>query len=294
MTREELILPLLAENGPSVASADAALISAEEQFGDSMPAKLRSLILPLLLEVTSSSYLIADSIGMWRVHEERFWMPRFTFQRTQQTKRRLKVGIFAGLHGDEPEAVLGLVDLVRRLNARPEVARDYRLLLYPLCNPTGLVDSTRTSRSGADLNREFWQGSTEPEVRTLETELRGQAFDGIISLHADPPSDGVYGYTRGGGERNELLHEALEAARHALPRCRAKLIDGFAANNAIIRNWLPCFLSAPPDQEPRPWEIILGTPQQAPLDLQRQAFVLAIAMILGRYRSLLDSAIARR
>jgi hypothetical protein len=40
-------------------------------------------------------------------------MPRFIFQRTQQTKRRIKVGIFAGIHGDEPEAVLGLVETLR-------------------------------------------------------------------------------------------------------------------------------------------------------------------------------------
>jgi hypothetical protein len=76
-----------------------------------MPSKLPSLLLPLLLEVAASPYLMADSLGMWRVAEERFWMPRFIFQRTQRTKLRLKVGIFTGIHGDEPEAVLGLVDL---------------------------------------------------------------------------------------------------------------------------------------------------------------------------------------
>jgi phosphotransferase system HPr (HPr) family protein len=128
--------------------------SVEE--GDSMPPQLRKLLLPLLFEVAASPYLIADSIGMWHVGEERFWMPRFIFQRTQRMKRRIKVGLFAGIHGDEPEAVLGLVDLVRALNARPEVGRDYQLFIYPMCNPSGLVDGTRCSRSGADLNRQFW------------------------------------------------------------------------------------------------------------------------------------------
>jgi protein MpaA len=264
------------------------IVSAEEQFGDSMPPKLRSLLLPLLLEVAVSPYLIADSIGMWRVDQERFWLPRFIFQRTQQTKRRIKVGIFAGIHGDEPEAVLGLVDLVRGLNARPEVARDYHLFIYPLCNPGGLVDGTRCSPSGADLNREFWQNSAEPEVQLLETELRRQQFDGIISLHTDDTSDGIYGFARRSAEKHDLLHDALEAAQHALPRCRSKLIDGFAATNAIIRTCYVGVLSAPAEQQPQPWEIILETPQHAPLHLQRQAFVLAIAMILGRYRTKLS------
>jgi hypothetical protein len=172
-------VPLLLADASGSTPDDQLVVCGEEQFGDSMPPALRTLLLPLLLEVAASPYMIADSIGMWRVGEERFWMPRFIFQRTQQMKRRIKVGIFAGIHGDEPEAVLGLVDLVRGLNARPEVARDYHLFVYPICNPGGLVDGTRCSRSGADLNRKFWQNSAEPEVQLLEMELRCQQFDGL-------------------------------------------------------------------------------------------------------------------
>ena len=277
--------PPLLQDVPQSTPADQLVIAGEDQFGDSMPPKLRSLLLPLLIEVAASPYLIADSIGMWRANEERFWMPRLIFQRTQQTKRRLKVAIFAGIHGDEPEAVLGLVDLVRGLNARPEVARDYRLFIYPVCNPSGLVDGTRCSRSGEDLNRLFWQNSAEPEVQFLEKDLRREQFDGIISMHTDDTSDGVYGFARPNAEKHDLLHAALEAAHHALPRCRSKLIDGFVATNAIIRSCYPGVLSAPAEQQPPPWEIILETPQRAPVRLQRQAFVLAIAMILGRYRT---------
>jgi protein MpaA len=265
-------------NSPSIGR-----VKVEE--GDSMPPPLRKLLLPLLFEVAASPYLIADSIGMWHMGEERFWMPRFIFQRTQRMKRRIKVGLFAGIHGDEPEAVLGLVDLVRALNARPEVGRDYQLFIYPMCNPSGLADGTRCSRSGADLNRQFWQNSAEPEVRLLEAEIRNQKFEGIISLHTDDTSDGVYGFAYYGTETDDLLHDALQTAHHALPRCRSTLIDGFPANNAIVRECYAGVLSAPPEQQPRPWEIILETPQREPQDLQRQAFVLAVAMILARYRT---------
>ena len=283
--RHQPSLPSLLEDALESAPVDRLVFAGEEQFGDSMPPKLWSLLLPLLLEVAASPYLIADSIGMWHAGEERFWMPRFIFQRTQRTKRRIKVGIFAGVHGDEPEAVLGLVDLVRSLNARPEVGRDYQLFIYPMCNPSGLVDATRCSRSGADLNRVFWQDSAEPEVRLLETDIRRQEFEGIISLHTDDTSDGVYGFAHYGVATDDLLHEALETAHHALPRCSSTLIDGFLANNAIVRECYAGVLSAPPEQQPRPWEIILETPQCAPIHLQRQAFVLAVGMILARYRT---------
>ena len=266
-------------------SGGAAVGQRSVEEGNSMPPQLRKLLLPLLFEVAASPYLIADSIGMWHMGEERFWMPRFIFQRTQRMKRRIKVGLFAGIHGDEPEAVLGLVDLVRALNARPEVGRDYQLFIYPMCNPSGLADSTRCSRSDADLNRQFWQNSAEPEVRLLETEILNQKFEGIISLHTDDTSDGVYGFAYYGTETDDLLHDALQTAHHALPRCRSTLIDGFPANNAIVRECYAGVLSAPPEQQPRPWEIILETPQREPERLQRQAFVLAVAMILARYRT---------
>jgi protein MpaA len=277
--------PALLSDAPERERASELVAKSEEQYGDSMPPGLRKLLLPLLTEVVSSPYLIADSIGMWHLGEERFWLPRFIFQRTQRTKRRIKVGIFAGVHGDEPEAVLGLVDLVRGLNARPEVGRDYQLFIYPVCNPSGLVDGTRCSRSGVDLNRQFWQDSGEPEVRLLEAEIRRQEFEGIISLHTDDTSDGVYGFAHYGAGTDDLLYNALETAHHALPRCRSTLIDGFAATNAIVRECYAGVLSAPPEQQPRPWEIILETPQRAPMHLQRQAFVLAVAMILARYRT---------
>jgi murein peptide amidase A len=266
-------------------SEGPALGRRRVEEGDSMPPPLRKLLLPLLFEVAASPYLIADSIGMWHMGEERFWMPRFIFQRTPRMKRRIKVGLFAGIHGDEPEAVLGLVDLVRALNARPEVGRDYQLFIYPMCNPSGLADGPRSSRSGVDLNRQFWQNSAEPEVRLLEAEIRDQKFEGIISLHADDTSDGVYGFAYYGTETNDLLHDALQTAHHALPRCRSTLIDGFPANNAIVRECYGGVFSAPPEQQPRPWEIILETPQREPEQLQRQAFVLAVAMILARYRT---------
>ena len=269
---------------------EAMLAEFEKQCAQALPHSLRELLLPLLLEVSTSPYLLADSLGMWRIGEEAFWIPRFIFQRTQKVKRRIKLGIFAGIHGDEPEAVLGLVDLVRALNRWPEIAREYQLWIYPLCNPSGFVDRTRHSRGGVDLNREFWRDSHQPEIRLLEQEIRRQKFEGIISLHTDDTSDGVYGFVRSGTITERLLDPALEMAQHRLPRCQSKVIDGFEATNGIVRTCYEGVLSASPEQDPKPFEIVLETPQRAPLRLQRQAFVVAVATILGHYRQLISPA----
>src|SRR5438067_4534351 len=153
-----------------------------EMYSDDHPPvrqTIKEILLPLFIQVGMSDTLRADSLGFWRAGEDRFWLPRFVFQRTHAVKSRINVGIFAGIHGDEPASILGLVDFVRKLDAHPEVGRDFQLWIYPMCNPSGYVDGTRHSRARRDLNREFWKGSNEPEVRLLEEEIRRRKFDGM-------------------------------------------------------------------------------------------------------------------
>ncbi len=262
-----------------------------ENAGDtSAPRSIKEILLPLFIQVGTSDFLRADSLGFWRDGQDRFWLPRFVFQRTQVAKPRIQIGIFAGIHGDEQASVLGLIDFVRELERDPELGREFQLWLYPLCNPAGFIDGTRHSRSGLDLNREFWKGSQEPEVKLLEEELQRRKFDGIISLHTDDTSEGVYGFVRGATLTKHLLTPALAAAGAALPRNMQSKIDGFHAIEGVIHSGYGGILSAPPGTHPEPFEIVLETPQHAPLDLQREAFLLALREILTTYREMISFA----
>ena len=157
-------------------------------------------------------------------------------------------------------------------------------------NPTGFEDGTRHSRSGKDLNREFWQDSPQPEVRLLETEIWTHAFDGIITLHADDTSDGLYGYVSGAVLSENLLEPALRAAEKFLPRNLQKQIDGFAAANGVITEGFPGVLSSPKNMKQPPFEVTLETPQKAPLHLQAEAFSAALQTMLVEYQSLMAIA----
>jgi hypothetical protein len=253
---------------------------------------IKKLLLPLFLQVgTTAQSLRADSAGFWHVGEERYWLPRLVFRGAQETgEETIRLAIFAGLHGDEPAGVHALVDLLRVLEADPFMGRAYRIHIYPLCNPTGFEDGTRHSRSGADLNREFWRGSLEPEVAIIERELLLNKFHGIISLHSDDTSDGVYGFVRGATLTQHLMKPALAAAEAALPVNQAAIIDGFHAVEGIIHTAYDGILTAPPGTTPAPFEIILESPQHAPMDLQRKAFVLALEQILRHYRRMISYA----
>lgn len=197
-----------------------------------------------------------------------------------------KFAIFAGIHGDEEAGTLAAFDLIRWAAEQPAELKDYELHIYPVCNPTGRRSNTRHSSNGLDLNRQFWDESDEPEVQYLESELRREKYDGIISLHSDSDSEGIYGFVGGSFLSEHLLQPALEAASAILPRNDAQVIDGFVAQRGIIREGYLGMLAAPPEQSPKPLEIVFETPALAPLPQQVAASVKAVKIILSRYRRL--------
>jgi protein MpaA len=247
---------------------------------------LRKILSPLFREVASAYAWRAESVGFWETPEGRYWMPRLVFRRPGE-EAEIKIGIFAGVHGDEPAGVLALCDFVRALEASPVRGRGYELHIYPLINPTGYEDGTRHSRSGKDLNREFWRGSLEPEVALIEHEILHEKYNGYIALHSDDASDGMYAFARGATLTEHLLKPALDAVDTALPINLSDVIDGFHAVEGIIHSAYDGILSAPPGARPQPFEIILESPTEAPMHLQRGAFVLALAEILTHYRRML-------
>jgi len=238
----------------------------------------------------SSSFIVCKpgrfELAGGRSHE----LPRCLFLGPAGGAETKRLGIFAGIHGDEPAASFALLRFVRLLEDNPDIARGYCLFLYPVCNPTGFEDNTRFNRNGADLNREFWRGSRQPEVRLLESELLAHAFDGVISLHTDDTSGGIYGYAHGPVHTRYLLEPALAAAGEFLPLNRDGVIDGFRSRDGIIHDGPEGVLRTPPGVRPKPFEIILETPQHAPHYLQEAALVAALRTILGEFRQFIAYA----
>ena len=224
---------------------------------------LAEVLAPIEQIAATSPSLIANHGASFEVGGESYELPRYLYLGPKGGDDTLRIGVFAGVHGDEPEGVHALIRFLSALDREPDLAKGYCLFIYPVCNPTGFEDRTRHSRSGKDLNREFWRGSREPEVRLLESELVAHCFHGIISLHTDDTSHGFYGYAHGATLTQNLIEPALKAAEQFLPRNANDTIDGFQARNGVIRQSHPGVLNVPPAVQPRPFEIILETPHTA-------------------------------
>src|SRR5271167_1157686 len=190
---------------------------------------IAQLLAPLEAMAANSVNLVANRDARFEVNGESHVLPRYLFVGPRGGDTPIRLGIFAGIHGDEPEGTHALVHFMKLLEANPELAAGYYLSIYPVCNPTGFEDDTRFSRRGFDLNREFWKSSKEPEVRLLQAELESRSFQGIISLHTDDTSTGFYGFVRGATLTQHLIEPALAAAELYLSRDDRPVIDGFAA-----------------------------------------------------------------
>lgn len=222
----------------------------------------------------------------WEVDGVRHVLESFTFRGPPGGGTTVRVGIFAGIHGDEVAGVAAAARFIRLLVAEPAIARGYEVTIYPLCNPTGLAAGTRHAASGRDLNREFWLGSGECEVLLLEREIRTRRFDGIIALHADDETPGLYAFALGAQVTEHVVEPALRAAERILPRNRHPVIDNFTAENGLIRKGYPGMLCAPPEQSPRPFEIVFETPTPADFELQVEANLVFLRTALDQYLQL--------
>lgn len=251
---------------------------------------LAAVIAPLQELAQSSPHSLTSSLGDFRHGNDSYSLARFIFDGPSNGGDPIRLGVFAGIHGDEPAGTLALVRFLRDLAKDPDLAAGYRIYAYPICNPTGFEDNTRHSRQGKDLNREFWRASDEPEVYLLEQELWTHGFHGIVSLHSDDTSEGLYGFVNGPDLSKDLLEPALWAAEKFLHRNTRVVIDGFRARRGLIDGGYSGILSAPPEVNPVPFQLTFETPAHAPLHLQVEANVAALHCIMAEYRTVMSIA----
>jgi hypothetical protein len=254
------------------------------------PRSVERLLSPLDFAAEASPHFLSKSFGRFESAGRSYSLPRYVYLGPKGGGDTIRIGVFATIHGDEPEGALALTRFLTLLEKQRDLAQGYALFLYPVCNPTGFEDNTRHSRRGKDLNREFWRDSAEPEVQFLQTEIWTHAFHGIINLHSDDTSDGLYGFVNGAVLSEHLLEPALREAERHLSRDTRPRIDGFPARNGIIYEGYPGILTSVPGLPQPPFEMTLETPQRAPLHRQVEAFAAALQTILVEYRYLMAVA----
>jgi hypothetical protein len=247
-------------------------------FDESPRRSIADLLAPLDLLAANSPNLIANHKARFEFDGRTYSLPRYLFIGPSGGDEPIRIGIFATLGGDEPDGAHALARFLRLLDSHAEVATGYCLFIYPVCNPTGFEDGTNQARGGRDLIGDFWKDSLHPEVRLLQTEILFHSFHGAIALRTHAAINGFRGLARGATLTRHLVEPALQAAENFLP-----VDKGVESAGQGI-------LSAPSGIRPRPFEIVLQSPLNAPEFLKECAFVTALHTILAEYRKFIAYA----
>jgi hypothetical protein len=241
---------------------------------------IRKLLLPLLKMASVSDVFVADSIGFWRVGGELFFLPRFIFQRTLIAKPRIEVGIFAALDGNDFGAIRGITELLWALNTHPAIGREFRLWIYPLCDPVGYVKLSPTAESQSSLSGEIRKEPDAPEAQLIANELSERQFDGVIWLRGDPLSAKV---EAGLSEHSfDFVTPALLAAEQALRSNQRAPVPAFSVRELSPEESLHGWRGKGREQ----FEITLEVPTSLPLGFQGQIFLVSLHAVLAAYRRL--------
>ena len=103
--------------------------------------------------------------------------------------------IMATIHGNEFAGTPLLKRFSKELKERPELSKDWTIILLPVANPDGYAAKSRRNARGIDLNRNFPASNykrrskkdqgplSEPESRVIEALLRKFKPKFILSFH---------------------------------------------------------------------------------------------------------------
>lgn len=148
----------------------------------------------------------------------------------------------AGVHGDEPAAVQGLLVWAE---ARAEELRDADLAIFPLFNPAGILLNTRADEGGHDLNRQF-DSATHPHMMAWREAVRGLSPRYAVCLHEDYDAQGLYCYELNRDPHTRLADGLLESCSSLIPRDARRVIEGRrAAAGVIQRRRIPMITNLP-------------------------------------------------
>src|ERR1039458_5475283 len=86
---------------------------------------IADLLAPLEKIAAHSVNLVTNHDACFEVGSETYELPRYLFVGPQGGDTPIRIGVFAGIHGDEMEGAHAVIQFIKLLEAKPEFATGY-------------------------------------------------------------------------------------------------------------------------------------------------------------------------
>ena len=143
----------------------------------------------------------------------------------------------AGIHGDEPAGTEGLYAWA---NKNWKILSKIPVLIYPCLNPWGLLENSRFTLEGKDLNRQ-WDKGEDASISEIIQKTLGAQFSLAVNLHEDYDANGIYLYEPPTVTKpDNLAAEILEAgSEHIVIDSRKKIEGRWGEESFVLHRSLP-------------------------------------------------------
>ena len=206
-------------------------------------------------KLTASSSLLPDQVRDYRLLMERWHRlvrdinplelsvygeaggyPLMVVHSEKRDPRLPSVYLSAGIHGDEPAPVEGLLQWAEEtFRADPSIANiaHWNWMIFPCLNPWGLERNVRFDAGGLDLNR-YYNSRKVPQITAQISLMRGHHYDVAVSLHEDYDASGFYLYEIA-AKRPHWGESLCSECAPVFPSDNRRKIDGHSARGGLIR-----------------------------------------------------------
>jgi hypothetical protein len=168
------------------------------------PLSRVSKVLGPLDQLSESRQHLYTTRILTRGHRASSQISRYVFEGEQTRETPIRIGIFAGLRGDDevgPAAVsMFLADLV----ALPHLGNDLRIYAYPIVSAVDFETRNSFCRPSQYIINQTGCETLSSEAYQIEREIFAIGFDGIISIQMDDEIEALQV-----GISDHRLHDAL-------------------------------------------------------------------------------------
>ena len=205
-------------------------------------------------------------------------IPRYIFVGDQPGESEIRLGIFAGLRGEDNAGAKAIVEFMDDLMAIPSLGSAFRIYAYPTVNPLSYTTGAPRKQTDRSVVNETGRKVKFTEAYLIEREIFVVQFHGIVVIQTTEEPEGLQAAVYGANLHEALVSPILSSLRPLFPTTALPALDSSFS------------LTADAVLKQRPFELALRIPRSGWHGLYSIGLRIALHTAIEQYRSYLAQA----